>query len=1438
MELFSEEATKLRGLLDDWAAHPEEIEVEATFGYKGEVDMQTFLRVISRLKSKGHQPISQQDRLTIKTPEDVRFTLVNSGQVAQYCRDNQIVGKPYIAVIKDSKISAEQAGVATIDLSQYDVRIKGRREVPLAKDDARLLRLVDPVAWPRVLKYFRLIRRWTFKLPGLKFDLSMVRSTQDIKGKDGKSKGAWQRNFQDQNLTAQLPRYEIEVEIDKEMAVDKDKAYKTLLTGIGEILRGIQGNSVLISKQKKLDVLKEYRELTKTAFFRGVKPVTLEYKNMTADKDETEGAPNIRDDYNVTDKADGLRVLGFTDSTGELFMIDMSMNVYRTGLSGGEGAANSLLDGEYITQDKKGAAMNALLFFDMYYDSGVNVTQKPFKTEGECRYKDMDTWIKEFNKEGGPKLLIKSATLKVATKKFFFASAERSIFEQADAVLKVDNIRVYHTDGLIFTPNALPLPVRPGGKFAEQFKWKPAQENTVDFLITTVKDENKPNEDKVTAEIQPDTEKEIEYKTLKLFVGSSEDPAYRNPRDTILYKKPIPESYIGDREPRANKYRAVPFIPREYPDPYAAICKLETLTDPGTMEVYVQTEGTKQPIRDFSIVEMRYDPTKAPGWRWIPLRIREDKTERLFKGVTELKGDSEKKLLKFSASGTLGGTLNNEEAAENVWNSIHNPVTLYMITTGSETPSDKERAEFNISQRVISKRYYERKADRNDMRIIKSMQEFHNKHIKDTILYPAIANNTPNPIILDMAVGRANDLHRWRRIDAKFVLGVDATGACCIDHQDGGYRRLLDTKVALHTMPQAKRMPIPPMIFAIGDSSLRYVDGSASENDQESDILRALLGRVAPIGAVPPLVQDYMGQLKGGVDAMTCMYAIHYFFQAPEKLNGFLQNIADNLKIGGYFVGTNFDGEALFNMLNTTQKDKTKTGMDGDKILWEITKRYETSELPLDDSAFGMAVDVRLVSIGLTHTEYLVPWELLKEKMATIGCELLGKEELKKIGLENSSAMYRKSYEMATKTKLGKDRYKMPSIVEDFSFLNRWYIFKRTSSGKGEIGKILARFEGEVEEESLNSPEEAAAAPGAAAPGTVAPSAIARQGLFELSQSTQNSASPSEGEESVATALSNSAALNAAEQLYGELREAEARGDEAKLQALDRQSIALRSAMRGVGVPQASSAAFGGPAGSSVRAFVEEHGFGARLTVPVDSPTATRAKKYPADKLVQFNETSTKIIPNLELPEEYASYAARHLAPNAPFRVYDPRDPTDAPRKQYPSITHFMAAMKLKYASNRPELADQFAIDGVIHKKWNTKRQIEVKGKKTAKLTKKQQNELLEGETKDVEIAIIEAMADPAVGYDETRWMSNKNPLLSSAIAQRLESDKWFCVIINAVIAKRKYLLYVSEDMDMGGKYESYRGLIEGLNMYGNGILRIASEMPEKIRACLALPDA
>jgi hypothetical protein len=162
---------------------------------------------------------------------------------------------------------------------------------------------------------------------------------------------------------------------------------------------------------------------------------------------------------------------------------------------------------------------------------------------------------------------------------------------------------------------------------------------------------------------------------MRLFVGSSRNQTFDNPRATILNEIPI------DTNIRKKDYKPVLFYPADFPDTMANICYREVSVDPETGEDYVITEMTEDPIRDNSIVEMRYDHTAEPGWRWIPIRIRHDKTERLLKGV-------------------ITRTLNSEKVANSVWNSIHEPVTPYMIQSGSTEPSEKEIDEYI---RAISK---------------------------------------------------------------------------------------------------------------------------------------------------------------------------------------------------------------------------------------------------------------------------------------------------------------------------------------------------------------------------------------------------------------------------------------------------------------------------------------------------------------------------------------------------------------------------------------------------------------------------------------------------------------------------------------------------------------------------------------------------------------
>jgi hypothetical protein len=204
----------------------------------------------------------------------------------------------------------------TLDLKEYDTRIKIRRELPLDLQDPRVKS--HYATWDQRVKFFRLIQRWTFVGgKGVIFDLSMVRSTK----KD--DRGLWKqvtRFYQEDkhhNIMKEQPVYEIEVELDRssEDANTPEKAVAALITGIGDVLRGIQRNPVLIRNSVRDRVLQDYKRLVKGSDevgkrgFRGVQPVTLERQYMLKFSYNPK-IPNIRKGYNVTEKADGLRVMG------------------------------------------------------------------------------------------------------------------------------------------------------------------------------------------------------------------------------------------------------------------------------------------------------------------------------------------------------------------------------------------------------------------------------------------------------------------------------------------------------------------------------------------------------------------------------------------------------------------------------------------------------------------------------------------------------------------------------------------------------------------------------------------------------------------------------------------------------------------------------------------------------------------------------------------------------------------------------------------------------------------------------------------------------------------------------------------------------------------------------------------------------------------------
>ena len=1318
MELYPPEHKLLQTIIQNWTEHPLR-ECEATFGSKekaGQVDGTAFLAVAQRLRSKGYTALPQEDRLTVTTPENNRFTLSGMGVIQQYCRDNRMAGKPFVAITKD-----RASNDPPLELEDYGTTVKVRNEIPLP------IAVINDVLtnWGQQKKAFRLIRRWSFEGDGFQFDLSIVHSTL----KDVKGNYKWVRNFMDQNIRSLPPTYEIEVEIKRSPEnTDPAKALSSLIKGIGEVLRGLQKSTLLIRRSIKEKVLNSYKLLTKEERFRGVAPVTLELRNMLEKKEE--GVPSLYDGYNVTDKADGLRVLGFTDTKGELFMIDMAMNVYRTGLKK-EGCKDSLLDGEWVTVSKDGKGIQQLLFFDMYINARQKVDSLPFeKAEVEqTRYKMMNKWVSTWNEGEGPDLLVKSLTpktrLQVSAKRFEFANAgDKTIFQRAAAVLKKTSAKdyLYNTDGLIFTPNESPLPERAGVGFLEQFKWKPAHDNTIDFLVGIQKEEGKEKEGILVKEGTGET---ISYKTLRLFVGSSADPGYDNPRDTVLLEKELPKL---SRPGVKRDYKPVLFNPKEFPDTMANICYRELLEDTGTNQQYISTDRSSEPIQDKSIVEMAYDPKQLPGWRWIPVRVRHDKTERFQRGI-------------------VGRTLNSDMVAESVWNSIHEPITETMIKTGSENPSMEESLELmNMTQgrEGVGLRYVERKASTQDLALIRGLRDFHNRYIKEDLLLEKGLMGK-NKTLVDFAVGKAADIQKWRRNDVAFVFGVDIAGDSIRGAEDGAYRRYLNTLVT------QRGRPLAPMIFTIGDSAKLISSGEAGATEEERDIMRAVYG-LEPNGPIPPYVTKHgKNKLKNGADCAAIMFALHYLFKDEASFNGLLENIRDSVKVGGYFVGCCFDGEKVFELLRNVKKGEKKVGMEAGANIWTIVKQYDQEELPLGSAAFGMPIDVEFISIGTSHREYLVPFSLLTEKLATIGLELLNDAELKAMGLKQSTNMFEESYKMAAAS--GK-KYEMPDTVKQYSFLNRWFIFKR----KGMQGK-------QVEPDEVGSPQYANFGPKTPDFGPKTPE-FGRAEAKELA--VKQKAMPKDA-----------IPIPGVEGAY-------------QLPIVPFEEV----------VPVPKLAAAPAPLGAK-----------APKPLAVAPPGAPRTT-FEINDLLQFHIDITPI-DKLKLGDKNAS---RWLSPIAPFPITDDG-------VEYPSLEHFIGAMKYKVATDKANKAPQlFGTEGSIHQASMRKKLAKELGGKV--LTEDERFDLYKEE-----MAAINAATKPAgfkqqgAKYDEGAWSANKRDVLMEGLGQRWNNDARFRKIVEAARNQGKYLLYsvgTTGTSDIGGIYKPKEKRIEGDNLIGKLIMELA----------------
>jgi SAM-dependent methyltransferase len=366
------------------------------------------------------------------------------------------------------------------------------------------------------------------------------------------------------------------------------------------------------------------------------------------------------------------------------------------------------------------------------------------------------------------------------------------------------------------------------------------------------------------------------------------------------------------------------------------------------------------------VVEFRYDMTKSGLWKWIPMRVRYDKTAD------------------FRAKQGVGA--NDYNTANSNWTSIHNPVTEKMIATGEGIPG------IEVSDDV----YYN---SVTTDKMTQGMRDFHNLFVKKALIQ-GVARRGNN--LIDLACGKAGDLPKWISANLSFVFGIDISKDNLENKLNGACARFLNFKKTTKVMPYA--------LFVNGNSALNIRSGTNMFSDKANEITKSVFGSIGETKSLGPAVERQHAVGVNGFDISSCQFAIHYMFENKRTFYNFIRNVAECTKLNGHFIATCYDGRTIFNMLKKKELGESREIYIDDKKVWSVTKDYDESIFEDNESCLGYKISVYQDSINQTIPEYLVNFDFLTQTMDKYGFALVNREEAKSMGLPEGSGMFSELY--------------------------------------------------------------------------------------------------------------------------------------------------------------------------------------------------------------------------------------------------------------------------------------------------------------------------------------------------------------------------------------------------------------------------------------------
>jgi mRNA (guanine-N7-)-methyltransferase len=260
----------------------------------------------------------------------------------------------------------------------------------------------------------------------------------------------------------------------------------------------------------------------------------------------------------------------------------------------------------------------------------------------------------------------------------------------------------------------------------------------------------------------------------------------------------------------------------------------------------------------------------------------------------------------------------------------------------------------------MSKHIYQTQKERSQSYFYE-LRRYHNL-IKRT-LYDTYTKNSDN--LLEIGNGKSGDLNKWISNRIKNVVGYDIDTASIQE----GKRRVKATK---GYVPKVE-------LYVL-------------------DLSRNVINSTLPFNVV------------------SAMFCFHYFFESEQTFNTIISSIKLNIKPGGIFLGTIFDGKSLLN-LNVTVSDTIEL-CDLNQVRFKL-QFYTKSTTK---QVFGNKISVFIKDTVLDEPmdEYIVDFDSFVELMKSNGFELI------------DSKMFETFYKCKT----------LNSLQKKVSFLNRTFVFK------------------------------------------------------------------------------------------------------------------------------------------------------------------------------------------------------------------------------------------------------------------------------------------------------------------------------------------------------------------------------------------------------------